>query len=89
MLFAKSCSRCRGDLTLVFDIDESYFQCVQCGYMTYQRPGAVVVPSVPSVYAANADAVAPRGSTHRNVGSGHDRGTRTRRSRGTGATRGR
>jgi Zn ribbon nucleic-acid-binding protein len=38
MLHPKACPRCRGDLTLVHDVDDSYFSCVQCGFVSYGWP---------------------------------------------------
>lgn len=87
MLFTKSCARCRGDVTIVFDVDESYFQCVQCGYMSYQRPSAVTVPSAPRRHAVGADA--PRSSIRRAVGSAHGRQPGARRNRRATPARGR
>ena len=64
MIIEKSCPRCVGDLTLVFDIDESYFSCVQCGFITYSRPSAVSAPPTPA-RAASRDAGHPSvPSTH-------------------------
>lgn len=34
----KGCPRCQGDLGRVDDIGESYYSCVQCGHVTYERP---------------------------------------------------
>ncbi len=37
MLRIKACTRCEGDLTLVVDLGESYFSCVQCGDISYTQ----------------------------------------------------
>ena len=64
MIIEKSCPRCVGDLTLVFDIDESYFSCVQCGFITYSRPSAISAPP-PRARATSHDAGHPSvPSTH-------------------------
>lgn len=39
MLHPKACPRCSGDLALVEDVGDTYFSCVQCGYMNYQLKG--------------------------------------------------
>lgn len=39
MLHTKACPRCSGDLALVEDVGDTYFSCVQCGYMNYQVKG--------------------------------------------------
>ena len=36
MLRRKGCPRCRGDLHVVRDLAESYFSCVQCGFVSYE-----------------------------------------------------
>jgi len=53
MLRIKACSRCEGDLTLVVDLGESYFSCVQCGQVTYTQPAAAPLPDI-DVPAARA-----------------------------------
>ncbi len=45
MLRIKACARCEGDLTLVVDLGESYFSCVQCGHVTYTQP-ATPAPAI-------------------------------------------
>ncbi len=39
MLIAKSCPRCRGDLSLIRDVGDTYFSCLQCGHVSYEAPG--------------------------------------------------
>ena len=39
MLHTKACPRCAGDLALVEDVGDTYFSCVQCGYVNYQVRG--------------------------------------------------
>jgi Zn ribbon nucleic-acid-binding protein len=73
MIMAKGCPRCSGDLTLVFDVDESYFSCVQCGYLTYERPRAVHAPP-PRI----RERAASRERGRAPVGSGHARRSGTR-----------
>jgi ribosomal protein S27AE len=70
MFLKKSCPRCCGDLTLVFDIDESYFSCMQCGHISYERPHAVHAP--PPRIREREESREGHGAP---VGSGHDRGT--------------
>ena len=41
MLRTKACPRCRGDVTLVRDIDEVQLSCVQCGFVLYAPPAYV------------------------------------------------
>ena len=41
MMIAKSCPRCRGDLSLVRDVGDTYFSCLQCGHTLYENPAAV------------------------------------------------
>ena len=36
----KSCSRCQGDLSLVDDVGDTYYSCVQCGHVVYQLGAA-------------------------------------------------
>lgn len=36
MLRRKGCPRCRGDLHVVRDVAESYYSCVQCGFVSYE-----------------------------------------------------
>ena len=36
MMRRKGCPRCRGDLHVVRDVGESYFSCVQCGFVSYE-----------------------------------------------------
>jgi len=36
MLHPKACPGCTGDLSLIEDVGNTYFLCVQCGYITYQ-----------------------------------------------------
>lgn len=38
MMLVKACPRCRGDLSLVRDVGDSYFSCLQCGHVLYQPP---------------------------------------------------
>ena len=43
MVMAKSCPRCRGDLSYVDDVGDSYYSCVQCGHIVYRLGPALVV----------------------------------------------
>lgn len=44
MIAARACPRCRGVLTLVEDVGDTYHSCVQCGHVAY---GSItVVPEV-------------------------------------------
>ncbi|MDA0256819.1 MAG: hypothetical protein O3C25_03650 [Chloroflexi bacterium] len=53
MLRIKACSRCEGDLTLVLDLGESYFSCVQCGQVTYVEAARPAPPlDVPAARAS-------------------------------------
>lgn len=38
MLHPKACPRCSGDLSLVQDIGDTYFSCLQCGFVCYRLP---------------------------------------------------
>jgi len=40
MLHPKACPRCSGDLSLVQDIGDTYYSCLQCGFVTYRLPEA-------------------------------------------------
>lgn len=42
MIATTACPRCRGTLTRVLDVGETYHSCVQCGHVLY---GAVHAPS--------------------------------------------
>lgn len=35
MIAATACPRCRGTLTRVLDVGETYYSCVQCGHIAY------------------------------------------------------
>ena len=41
MLHPKACPGCTGDLSLIEDVGNTYFLCVQCGYITYQFQPAI------------------------------------------------
>jgi hypothetical protein len=70
MLRIKACARCEGDLTLVVDLGESYFSCVQCGYVSYaaapgdRRPEGGLAPSPcrPAAAESPARSASPRAS---------------------------
>ncbi len=55
----KSCSRCQGDLSLVDDIGDTYYSCVQCGHVVYQL-GAAPRPVALTPFEAAADALRRR-----------------------------
>ena len=44
MLHPKACPRCSGDLSLVQDIGDTYYSCVQCGAISYQVPVRITEP---------------------------------------------
>lgn len=47
MIVTQSCPRCRGTLTVVRDVGETYHSCVQCGHVIY---GAVpTVSALPQI----------------------------------------
>lgn len=46
MLYTKTCPRCRGDITRVEDIGDTYFSCVQCGHTSYTPPALAAVHAV-------------------------------------------
>jgi hypothetical protein len=35
MLRTKACPRCRGDVTIVRDVDDVQLSCLQCGFVLY------------------------------------------------------
>jgi len=37
MVITKGCPRCQGDLAHVDDIGDSYYSCVQCGFVKYEH----------------------------------------------------
>ena len=41
MTVANACPRCRGTLTRVMDIGETYHSCVQCGHVVYGEASPV------------------------------------------------
>ena len=38
MLLFGACPRCRGDVARVEELNDSYFSCLQCGFMAYTWP---------------------------------------------------
>ena len=67
MVIPKGCPRCHGDLAYVSDIGDSYYSCVQCGFVQYQdapsqdaaapRVLHVVIAEQPRAAAASRDEV--------------------------------
>lgn len=66
MVIPKGCPRCHGDLAYVSDIGDTYYSCVQCGFMQYQAvehnaPAAraihAVIAEQPRAVAASRDEV--------------------------------
>lgn len=51
----KSCARCQGDLSLVDDVGDTYYSCVQCGHVVYHL-GAVQHPVRLAPFEAATDA---------------------------------
>lgn len=47
MIVAEACPRCRGTLTRVRDIGDTYHSCVQCGHIVYGPLPAVTVLNRP------------------------------------------
>jgi hypothetical protein len=41
MIAAHACPRCRGTLTRVADVGDTYFSCVQCGNVVYDEVATV------------------------------------------------
>ncbi len=64
MLYTKSCARCHGDVTRVADVGDTYFSCVQCGFVTYAEPKPAVA-SVVGISAAKRFEVADRAEIRR------------------------
>jgi hypothetical protein len=48
MIANHACPRCRGTLTRVDDIGETYFSCVQCGNTIYSDPAKLTALPAPS-----------------------------------------
>lgn len=47
MIVTQSCPRCRGTLTRVRDIGETYHSCVQCGHIIYGAlPAVSALPQI-------------------------------------------
>ena len=40
MVITKGCPRCHGDLAHVDDVGDSYYSCVQCGFVKYEHAAA-------------------------------------------------
>lgn len=55
MMVPGACPRCRGTLTRIEDIGETYFSCVQCGHVVYGRiPTVSPVPAQVSWHSREA-----------------------------------
>jgi len=72
MILGKNCPRCRGDLSRVYDLGDSYLSCLQCGYVGYDAPAIAVAPA-PSASAPRRRRRRGRAAAA-SVGSGHGGG---------------
>lgn len=65
MIAANACPRCRGTLTRVVDVGETYHSCVQCGHTVYGSVPAVT--AVPEESRWQGPEVADRSAVRRRL----------------------
>ena len=65
MVITKGCPRCQGDLTHVSDIGDTYYSCVQCGYVQYGHTANPVRAIRPVIVERPRPVAVSRDEVHR------------------------